>query len=284
MSEALITLLQNQFGADTSITILHGVHGGCIGQSYHVQINGEEYFIKTSGAVAPAGIFQKEAKGLQLLKQYGLQFVPEVALVTDEFLLLKWIETGKKNTGVMQRAGENLARLHRQAFPYFGLEDDNYIGSLVQQNTVSSYWPEFYYQHRLMYMGRIALERKGIYPFIMQDIERLYTKLPEILPDEPPSLLHGDLWGGNFMASADGKPYFIDPAVYGGHREVDLAMTMLFGGFDTPFYEAYNHHYPVLPDFRERIAIYELYPLLVHAAIFGMQYANDCARCLRQYL
>ncbi|MFN4298921.1 MAG: fructosamine kinase family protein [Thermaurantimonas sp.] len=283
MEDKVIRLFKSFFDIDGKV-LLHPVHGGCIGQSYRAEGGDRRLFVKTTSQPMPADFFRKEARGLQMLKRQGLKNVPEVLLVDDDVLVLEWIEPGQKTSATMELAGAALAELHRQPQPFFGLDEDNYIGSLPQPNGRYDNWAECYFHSKLWPAAAEAHRRGHLLNFVLTDLEELYKKLPELLPDEAPSLLHGDLWGGNLMAAADGRPYFIDPAVYFGHREVDLAMTMLFGGFDNYFYKAYYETFPLLSDFRQRLPLYKLYPLLVHAALFGMSYQADCVDCIRVYV
>ncbi|MCS6820186.1 MAG: fructosamine kinase family protein [Chitinophagales bacterium] len=276
--------ITEKFGRCSEIQVIHSVHGGCIGRSYKVKIGNSVYFLKTSDDPKAKDIFRAEADGLFALRERGLERVPEVIATGNNYLLVPWIEAGEKTKKGMQKAGEALALLHVKAYPYYGFERNNYIGSLPQPNSKSFNWPQFYFQHRLWYMAQIAQQRKGITVQTLNQVEMLQSRLEDLIPNEPPSLLHGDLWGANLMIDTQGNPWFIDPAIYAGHREVDLAMTMLFGGFDSSFYEAYQSTYALLPDFKERIALYQLYPLLVHAALFGSGYHRQVVNCLRVYL
>ncbi len=232
----------------------------------------------------PADFFEKEARGLNLLRMNGLKAVPEVIHAGKDFLLLEWIEPGRVTDTTMELAGRALAQMHLKKQPYFGLEWDNYIGSLPQCNGRFDSWSECYFHSKLWPAAQKAYARGNLQASILSNLEDLYKKIPQILPDEQPSLLHGDLWSGNLMADPQQRPYFIDPAVYYGHREVDIAMTLLFGGFTDSFYDTYSEEFPLLPDFNSRIPLYKMYPLLVHAALFGRSYQDDFVHCLRMYL
>lgn len=270
-------------GADADLKF-EPIYGGCIGHSYRVKAGEAVYFAKTNSHPMPSDFFTKEALGLNLLKINALNHVPEVIYAGESFLLLEWIESAKVTEYTMEHAGRALARLHLKKQPYYGLEWDNYIGSLPQCNGRYDSWPECYFHSKLWPAAQEAYHRGNLHTSVLSLLEDLYKKLPQLLPDEQPSLLHGDLWSGNLMADIEGKAYFIDPAVYYGHREVDIAMTMLFGGFTDSFYHAYNGEFPLLPDFKVRLSLYKLYPLLVHAALFGRSYQADCVHCLRIYV
>ena len=194
-------------------------------------------------------------------------------LVGDQqYLLLEWIEVGKGSTKVFKKAGSGLALLHGKVQPYFGFEEDNYIGNLHQDNRREESWELFYMERRLKPLVKKLFDAGAYSKADLLGTEKFYKNLENIFPKEPPSLLHGDLWSGNFMASVTDEPVLIDPAVYNGHREMDLAMTRLFGGFGEEFYRAYHETYPLEKGWEKRVPIAQLYPLLVHAVLFGGHY------------
>jgi fructosamine-3-kinase len=181
----------------------------------------------------------------------------------------------------MHDFGRSLARLHRHTTGYFGHELDNYMGSLPQSNKKHTSWNSFFVEERLKRQVSLA----NVY-FSSSDFaafERLYVRLDELLPVEPPALLHGDLWGGNYMVAPDGKACLIDPAVYYGHREVDIAMTTLFGGFDESFYTSYLEEYPLEKGWQKRLDIFKLYPLLIHLNLFGSVYLESILSIIRRF-
>jgi protein-ribulosamine 3-kinase len=255
---------------------LHAVGGGCINNAVHLVTSSGSFFLKTNEATLYPGMFEAEAMGLKMLKEQGVIGVPGVigsgVEGNQSFILLEYIGSGKKIPDYWQDFGRSLAALHQVTSNRFGLDHDNYIGSLPQQNSAERTWVEFYITKRLQPMVEMAANaRKPSEDWIMR-FDTLYKKLPGMLPEEPPSLLHGDLWNGNFMTAKDGRAWLIDPAVYFGNREMDLAMTRLFGGFEEGFYDAYHEAFPLLPGWRERIELYQLYPLLVHVNLFGGGY------------
>ena len=200
-----------------------------------------------------------------------------------QFLLLEWIDQGPRTPAFWRLFGEQLAALHHQTAPTFGLGHNNYMGSLSQDNTPTGDWVDFFIRRRLEPQVQLAVQRDLLDNAAIGQFRRLYLRLPELFPPEPPALLHGDLWSGNFLCDTGGRPVLIDPAVYYGHRSVDLAMTTLFGGFEPPFYEAYHHHYPFPPDFRRQWDICNLYPLLVHLNLFGRSYLSQILHTIRSY-
>ena len=190
---------------------------------------------------------------------------------------------GTKTRRFWSLFGEQLARLHHVSAPTFGLDHDNYIGSLPQKNTHSPVWSNFFIQQRLEPQVRLAGEKGLLSPSAIRQFEQLYQVLPELFPPEVPSLLHGDLWSGNFLCDEKGNPVLIDPAVYFGHRSMDLAMTTLFGGFGQPFYEAYHYHFPLPANYRQQWEIANLYPLLVHLNLFGESYTGSILHTIQRF-
>nr|WP_162276804.1 fructosamine kinase family protein [Mucilaginibacter pedocola] len=158
------------------------------------------------------------------------------------------------------------------------------IGSLHQSNRQHKSWADFYAEERLQPLVKMAVDSRELGKSDIQQFDKLYAKLPELFDLEPPALIHGDLWSGNFLIDIKGIPFLIDPAVYLGHREMDLALTTLFGGFGATFYEAYQQHYPLSPGFQQRIKLWCLYPLLVHVNLFGGGYSNQLRSHLNAYL
>ena len=231
-------------------------------------------------------MFSSESRGLQLLGEYVR--TPEVltmAMVNGyHVLVIEWVEQGLKTDGFWKNFGEQLVKLHSKKADRFGLHFDNFMGSLPQSNTYSNSWTEFFVHQRLQPQLELALSKKLMEPAQVAAFDNLYKKLPEIFADEPPCLLHGDLWSGNLMCNEKSEPVLIDPAVYYGHRSMDLGMTTLFGGFDPAFYEAYNSNYPLHADHAEQWEISNLYPLLVHLNLFGIQYLPRIAAILNRYI
>jgi fructosamine-3-kinase len=263
------------------------VAGGDINDAYRVKLaDSREVFVKTHDA-APQGLFQAEARGLQWLAEAGAIALPKVLAVSNDdavpFLVLELIEPGSRSRDFDERLGRELAALHRVGAPGFGLDHDNFIGSLPQTNAVEQDWQSFYRQQRLVPQVRRAARHLG--SALQQNFDQLYARLPDLVGTaEPPARLHGDLWGGNLHATVSGAPCLIDPAVYGGHREIDLAMMQLFGGFSERVFDAYDEAYPLQPDWRERVQLYQLYPLLVHVNLFGGGYVGSVQRALSRYV
>jgi fructosamine-3-kinase len=270
---------------------LRAVGGGCIGDAYRADAEGGPVFVKHL-ASAPAGMFAAEADGLRALHAAAgdaLRVPRVLALDGDEdsrWIVLEWLEPGPRGRGFGERLGRGLAAVHRASGEGWGWPRGNFIGSLPQANESAGTWAEFWRDRRLA----PQLDRAralGRLPATEAEWERLFLHLPALLAqaeDDGPSLLHGDLWSGNVLSAA-GEPALIDPAVYRGHREVDLAMAELFGGFDARFHAAYAEAWPPRPGYREaRRAVYQLYYLLVHVNLFGGGYGAQTAATLRSVI
>jgi fructosamine-3-kinase len=181
--------------------------------------------------------------------------------------------------------GQRLAHLHRAGATRFGLDEANFIADLPQDNTPAENWPAFYVARRLQPQLRAAIDSGHALARWSRDFDRLFARMPELTgPPEPPARLHGDLWGGNVLADEQGAPCLIDPAVYGGHREIDLAMLRLFGGAGPRCFAAYDETWPLAPGHEDRVRLYQLYPLLVHVNLFGGSYVQSVDSALRAYL
>jgi fructosamine-3-kinase len=273
---------------DSRVTDFSSVSGGCINNAGKLTSSQGIYFIKWNDGATYPGMFEAEARGLSLLLAAGTLAVPKVIFAGAaggfQFLLLEHIEEGQRLNKYWENFGAGLALLHRVTSGTFGLDHENYIGSLPQRNTPSRSWVDFFINHRITPQLRMAVDNGRLGMPVLKGFNSLFPKLPALLPEEPPSLLHGDLWSGNIMTNRAGKPCLIDPAVYFGHREVDVAMTRLFGGFDTRYLNAYGEVFPLLPGYEERLAIYNLYPLLVHVNLFGGGYGAEVVSTVKRFV
>jgi len=265
------------------------VSGGDINDAFRVALaDGRAVFVKTN-ATADPGMFPAEARGLSWLEAARALRVPRVLAVSGEpgaaFLALEYLEPSPRAKGFDERLGRGLAALHRSGAKAHGLDHDNFIGRLHQSNRVHASWADFYREERLLPQLELAA-RSGRAPSRLRAaFERLFSRLEELVgPAEPPSRLHGDLWGGNLHVDERGEPCLVDPAVYGGHREMDLAMMRLFGGFPERCFRAYAEAYPLAPGHEERVGLYQLYPLMVHVNLFGGSYVASAERALAQYV
>ncbi len=265
----------------------HAVSGGSINEAYHLKTSRGSFFLKYNDASRYPGMFEKEARGLQLLAAPDALDVPEVLLAGEAgnyaFLLLEYVEEAGTRRNFWDDFAKGLAALHQQKADRFGLDHDNYMGSLYQHNNFHDDWTEFFIEERLERQLKLARDHNKAGRSETAGFERLYRRLNELIPATKPSLIHGDLWSGNFMVNSEGRACLIDPAVYYGHPETDLAMSTLFGGFSEKFYDAYNTYHPLEKGWRDRMDIYNLYPLMVHVNLFGGGYLGSVQRILRRF-
>jgi len=266
------------------------VSGGDINDAFELTLeNAEHVFLKTN-ADAPPNLFAAEARGLAFLQEARALRIPRVLGHAAEgerpsFLLLEFIPSARPRKGFDEELGRGLAALHRTGVPSFGFSSSNFIGRLPQSNRAHASWAEFYRAERLEPQLRLAREQGRASSVLERDFERLFGRLPDLVGDrEPPARLHGDLWSGNLHIDETGAPCLIDPAVYGGHREIDLAMMRLFGGFSARVFAAYQEAFPLAPGHAARVPLYQLYPLLVHVNLFGGSYIGSVQTALAQYV
>lgn len=264
----------------------HPVSGGCINQGYAVTGNGLIYFVKINQANQEA-MFAAEALGLKQIHATKTIRVPEPICwgIADKssYLVLEWLEFGGGDSQSWEKMGRNLAHLHQVSLSdRFGWHCNNTIGSTPQINTISNNWADFFAHQRIGYQLRLAKERGGNFP----DEDQVIPAISEILSQHQPhpSLVHGDLWSGNAAITVDGEPVILDPATYWGDREVDLAMTELFGGFPAAFYRGYNDVFPLDASYQKRKTLYNLYHILNHFNLFGGGYASQANRMLQEIL
>ena len=232
-------------------------------------------------------ILAKESEGLKKLKKSTFLRVPQTfghGRIEDyNYLLSEFIPTSRQQLDYWEDLGLGLAHLHLNHSSEFGLESDNYIASLPQKNHQSDSWLDFFIEQRLEPMLGAAYFDRLIPLDFLKKFQAIYPRLDSLFPKEKPSLLHGDLWSGNVICDHQGKPCLIDPAIYYGHREMDLAFSRLFGGFDSRFYEAYESITPLEPGFESRIGVYNLYPLLVHLNLFGPAYLPGIEKIVKRF-
>ncbi|MFN3940942.1 MAG: fructosamine kinase family protein, partial [Chitinophagales bacterium] len=216
---------------EITITTAGEISGGCINQCYHIKTNEKDYFLKVNNAVKYPGMFAAEAKGLALLQNACPGFTPEVILQYAEsgtqYLILEYLASGYREKNYWQQFAENLTQIHKSTNSYFGLDHHNYIGAIPQINTPADKWSDFFVQCRIEPLLSDAFDKKYIAQSTARKFNKLYSRIENLFPPEKPSLVHGDLWGGNHITGNDGFGKLIDPAVYYGHREMDLAMMHL---------------------------------------------------------
>ncbi len=286
--EHLQAVLSAAKGTVVEIKDAKPVSGGDISSAFRLTTNHERYFIKVNSQSAYPLMFERESEGLAAIRKTQTVAVPqETAHGTfedDAFLILAWVEAGSKSSGSLTALGQQLAVMHQCTAPNYGFDHDNYMGSLQQSNTRHDTWSDFFINERLQPMVQTAISRNLLTIQQAGLFERLYARLPQLFAEEQPALLHGDLWGGNYLIDTEGKPYLIDPAVSYGHREFDIAMTTLFGGFSAGFYSAYNEAYPLTTGWQQRTALWNLYPLLLHLNLFGRSYLPQVIDSVKMYL
>ena len=280
-------LLSDKFKQPVEIKRTVPVSGGSINDAYKLDTDAGLFFVKKNSASLFPGMFAKEKAGLEILAATNTVGVPKVVGLGQKddtaFLVLDYIESAARQPAFWEFFAERLADLHRHNADHFGLDHDNYIGSLPQSNRKHDKWPDFFREERLEKQVKMARDKGQIGTEIVRAFERFYLKLPELFPEEPPTLIHGDLWGGNYMVGEKGEPVIIDPAVYYGHREMDLGMSQLFGGFDRMFYEAYERHYPLEKGWQQRMDYCNLYPLMVHVNLFGSGYVGSVRAIIEKF-
>lgn len=292
ISKAVEAALRQHLGRDPAPLTAIPVGGGCISPAARVECaTGDVVFLKWSGPGTLPGLFEAEARALEALRAADAVRVPVVidhgaSPSGHEWILMEWLQPGRPRPRHWERLGEGLATLHRTRADRYGWPADNYIGSLPQANGWLDDWAEFWRTRRLEPQLRMAYDAGWFDPTERARFDRLLGRLDELLAPaagDGPSLLHGDLWNGNVHPTADGEPALIDPASYYGHREVDLAMSELFGGFGPGFYGAYREAWPLAEGYDEvRRRVYQLYYLLVHVNLFGAGYVGRTLEVLRQ--
>lgn len=266
--------------------------GGDNAGSYRVELEDGRTVFAKSQPNGPPGCLTTEAVGLQWLRDGDAVPVPEVLAVHDgdpdtsapNLLVLEWIDEGSFHRRTDADLGRGLAALHRAGAPSFGREDRRRTGSRGLPNEPCSTWVEFYATQRLLPLARIARDERALSETVIADLERVAGRLDELGgPPEPPARLHGDLWSGNRVVGRDGRSWLIDPAAHGGHREFDLAMMRLFGGFGSEAFSAYHAAFPLADGWDERVSLHQIAPLAVHAIKFGGGYRASAAAAIDQY-
>ncbi|TNE55261.1 MAG: hypothetical protein EP338_04680 [Bacteroidetes bacterium] len=284
--EALEHELKETLGSDFRILQNQALSGGDINEVHRLETSEGGLVIKLNSKDRFPGMFEAEADGLNELRKSQFRIPEMIAFGTsgnNAYLLMEYIDLGKPGTDFWNSFGHKLAAMHRLQAENYGLEKSNYIGSLPQSNGQHESWITFYLEERILPQLRKALDQGDLNKEHLKIYETFAQRVSGIFPVEAPSLLHGDLWSGNYLVDATGEAVLIDPAVYYGHREMDLGMTLLFGGFPTRLYEAYHESYPLEQGWRERVSLTQLYPLLVHLNLFGASYRSSVLRILEQY-
>jgi len=297
MNDALRMRMEKEISAATGrpgrIVEHASLDGGCINHASRVDFEDGRVFLAKWNPSPLPNLFEREAEGLQILHEAGAIRVPRPICTAGAendgaapFIVLEYIQSGRQGPGFFETFGRQFASLHRETTTTrYGFAHDNYLGSTPQPNTWNNDWVDFYRKNRLGFQLDLA-RRNGLADAAFSRLgDRLLDRLDELIaePAEPPCLLHGDLWGGNYLVGQKGEPVLIDPAAYYGRREADIAMTRLFGAFDARFYSAYEEIWPLADGSEARIDIYRLYHILNHLNLFGSSYHAGCLSILKRY-
>lgn len=280
--------IQSQFELQFDLRVLNvnKLSGGCIHQSRKIHTDQGCFFVKFNSQQYVKH-FETEINSLELLASKKVIKTPIIlgTILLEEYsaLVLEYIEENTKSVN-WDVFGQQIAHLHQKHTIQFGLDQSNWIGELPQYNHWMDNFKDFFIIQRLEIQRKIARKNHVLPIDIDLKLDDLYQQLDDFFPNEPPSLLHGDLWSGNYLIDSNGNPVLIDPACYYGHREVELSFTRLFGGFDQRFYDSYHQTFPLQEGWERRVPIYNLYPLLVHLNLFGQTYLPQIKVILDKFL
>ncbi len=264
------------------------VSGGCINSTVKLTCGVKNYFLKWNDGNRYPAMFQTEKMGLELLASTKTIKIPQVMALGEaagqSYLMLEYIKTSDRSDVAWEKFGGQLAYMHQHSHEKFGLEIDNYIGSLKQSNRQHSNWIDFFCAERLEAQVKLGKDTGKVRQEIARGFKILYKRLPDLIPEQKePALLHGDLWGGNLLMDERGETFIFDPAVYYGHREAELAYTRLFDRFPDSFYRGYEEVYPLEKGWQQRADLFNLYPLLVHVNLFGGGYLSQVQSILHKW-
>jgi len=263
------------------------VSGGDISWAFVLYTDSDRIFCKLNSSSTAKSMFEAEVDGLKAISKTKTLKTPDVFAVNEleegACLLMEYVPSKSPESKDLELFGAQLAAMHQTSSAFYGWENPNFIGSLPQSNQKHDNWISFYIKERLSPQFQTAVDRKYLTKNDVPGIEKLRIVIASYCPDVSPSLLHGDLWSGNYLIAENGQPYLIDPAVYFGHSEIDLSMSRLFGGFGSSFYSAYFEIYPSQPGESNRIAVYQLYYLLVHLNLFGKSYYKSVKQILKAH-
>jgi protein-ribulosamine 3-kinase len=282
------SILEDALGKPVKVKGTQFKSGGCINNALKLNTSEGDYFLKWQSGI-PEDMFGKEARGLELLQSAHAMNIPEVIafgkMDGKHYLLMENIDSAPPKADYWSQFGISLAEMHKSnSAEKYGLDHDNYIGKLPQPNDFQDNWIVFFIENRLEFQLKLAVKNGLVDSEFVNRYRKFYDYLAGLLPVDQPALLHGDMWSGNVMVGADGYVCLIDPAVYYGHREIELAFTKMFGGFGQEFYHAYDEVYSLEPGFDERVDIYNIYPNMVHVNLFGTSYLSGVESVLRRYL
>ena len=282
-----LPFLLPDFLKDKTILSHHPISGGDINEAFQIKTTDGDYFLKQHRRPPTSDFLEIEAKGLAILQKTKTIKIPTVFSAGNfdgtAYLLMEYLPSEIPKKIGWENLGKQLANLHKTTQENFGLDHANFIGSLPQHNHYQKTWSEFYITERLEPQIKMAMDQQLLEATDLTLFEKLFLQIESICPKESPALIHGDLWSGNFLITKNQTPVLIDPAVSYAHREIDLAMSHLFGGFDPIFYEAYNATYPWEAGLESRIPLYQLYYLLVHLNLFGTGYLDRVRATTKMY-
>ncbi len=280
--------IREHVGNSAEIQRISVVGGGSINDARRIETTKGTFFAKMNNAKEFPGMFEAEAKGLDFLLEHSEFRIPK-SISTGETEEVQWVlmeninSTNRRHT-FWEDFGRKLAKMHLETNDTFGLQYNNYLGSLHQINSPIDNWHEFFAEMRIKPQLDLATENGQAKFEMLRLFDKLLGRIEKYFPKEPPSAIHGDLWTGNFMTDSEGDAVIFDPAVYYGHREMDIGMSKLFGGFDKRFYDAYNEVFPLEEGWEERIHIANLYPLMAHVNLFGGSYTSQVINILRKHI
>lgn len=291
MRERIAAALSDELGTSVAVFQLENATGGSINEAAIARTSEGSYFVKWNTRPIPDQ-FDREAEGLDALRTSGtsLRIPRPIAWRQGDtaeagFLVLEYLERGRPVANFDERFGRGLAELHRTTAPQFGFANDNYCGATTQPNPWTDDWITFYREHRLRHQLHLARKNRSVSKADFAAFERMLDRLDELLAcdPEPPALIHGDLWSGNQHVTIEGLPSIIDPAAYYAHREAELGMMKLFGGFSTRVWDAYDEAFPLQDGWRERVLLYELYHIINHYNLFGGGYGAQAFEIARRF-
>jgi len=279
--------IRNLENGYTGILKQRPVYGGSINNCLRIETKNQSYFVKYNYVSLYPGLFESEKSGLKFLRSHSKFDIPKVYSTGEneyfQWIIMSYINGSNPNMNFWQKFGVTLAEFHKSSSEFFGLENDNYIGNVRQTNRRASNWGNFFRDYRILPLLNLA-DRNGLIDVSLRNLfEDFLDIIDSFFPVEKPSPLHGDLWSGNFMVDDGGRATIFDPAVYYGHREMDIGMSKFFGGFDQKFYDSYNEAFPLESGWEERIEVANLYPLLVHLILFGQSYLGQIETTLKKF-
>ena len=281
LTSHLIKHFEEKFSLN--IKSIKALNGGDINEVYFLDDHNKKYVVKINKAHLFPRMSKKEVSGLDALRETGTIDVPKVLgygdFETTSYLIVEFRESGKASHKFWELFGQAMAALHLTTHETFGFKEDNYLGSLQQYNNSFETASQFFIHQRLMPQFKMASD-KG---YVFKELDSFCQKVEQLVPNEPPALIHGDLWSGNYLVNSQNKPCLIDPAVAYAPREMDLAMMKLFGGFDDRLFSAYDEAFQLKPDWKKRIKLWQLYYILAHLNLFGGHYYIQAKEIMSYY-